>query len=47
LRAHRKRELEQQSRDERKQQKERVAEGAEFADKEVKTALSICIGIVL
>ncbi|PIO67844.1 hypothetical protein TELCIR_10394 [Teladorsagia circumcincta] len=35
IKAHKRRELEQQSREERQQQKERVQEGVEFADKEV------------
>uniref|UniRef100_A0A8L8KR42 RING-type domain-containing protein n=1 Tax=Heligmosomoides polygyrus TaxID=6339 RepID=A0A8L8KR42_HELPZ len=35
IKAHKRRELEQQSREERQQQKERVVEGDEFADKEV------------
>uniref|UniRef100_A0A914UVM6 Nuclear speckle splicing regulatory protein 1 N-terminal domain-containing protein n=1 Tax=Plectus sambesii TaxID=2011161 RepID=A0A914UVM6_9BILA len=34
LKAHKRRELEMQSREERKQQKERIAEGEQFADKE-------------
>ncbi|KAK5977255.1 Nuclear speckle splicing regulatory protein 1 [Trichostrongylus colubriformis] len=41
IKAHKRRELEQQSREERQQQKERVEEGDEFADKEV-----ISIGII-
>ncbi|CAJ0598661.1 unnamed protein product [Cylicocyclus nassatus] len=35
IKAHKRRELEQQSREERQQQKERVEEGGQFADKEV------------
>ncbi|KHJ75198.1 hypothetical protein OESDEN_25186 [Oesophagostomum dentatum] len=35
IKAHKRRELEQQSREERQQQKERIEEGDQFADKEV------------